>query len=62
MFQIVVYFEKRWKYSCHFFSFVEAHSGDGIGDNGGNVAELALLQYLGDKELQIQSITRNNYF
>ena len=35
---------------------MEAHS-DNIGDNGGNIAELELVQYLGDKDFQIQSIT-----
>ena len=39
---------------------MEVH-GDDIGDNGGNIAELELLQSLGDKDLQIQSITWNNY-
>ena len=39
---------------------MEAHSDD-IGDNGGSIAELQLLQYLGDKELQIQSIAKYKY-
>ena len=28
--------------------------GDDIGDKGGDIAELELLLYLGDKDLQIQ--------
>ena len=39
---------------------MKAHSDD-IGDNGGNVAELELLRYLGDKDLQVQSITKYKY-
>ena len=39
---------------------MEAHSDD-IGDNGGNIAKLELLQYLGDKDLQIQGITKYKY-
>ena len=32
-------FEERWKYLCHFFSFIGAH-GDDIGDNGGNYCNI----------------------
>ena len=41
-----------------FFSFMEAH-GD---DDTGNIAELELQQYLGDKDLQVQSITMKQLF